>query len=190
MAAADPLQALRVPGKIYAGVTSLTSAPYGGTELGLLKDVAWSLSQVYLRTRAEEFGQAVVGLGFYGEAFSLAFALRSVDNDALAKLFLNTREGAVSQNRVVFGGHTTSGDKRPGTLVETALATALLFVPDDVDGQDAVWLPRAVPRPDRLNGVPLHLDGEHLIGSTWLALPGSNGRPYEIGRLVDLTVPA
>lgn len=191
MATADPLQALRVPGRVYAGVTDLTAAaPYGGVELGLLRDVAWSLSQVYLQTRAEEFGNAVVGLGFYGEAFALSFALRSLDDDAVQRLFMNTREGAISQHRVVFGGHTTNGDRRPGTLVESVLATPIVFVPDDVDGHPAVWLPRAVPRPSRLDGVPLHLDGEHLIGCTWLALPGANGRPYEIGRLVDLTAPA
>lgn len=186
MAAADPLQALRVPGRVVKGVTSFSgSFPYGGTELGQLLDVAWALTQIVQRTRAEELGAQVVGLGFYGEAFAVSFGLRSLDDDAIAAVFLNTRAGTVSQHRVIYG----PGTNRPGTLIETVLATNLLFVPDDVDNHPCVWLPRAVPKPDRLERVPLHLDGEHVIGSTWLALPGSNGKAYEIGRLVDLTAP-
>lgn len=184
MATSDPLSALEVPGRLVKGPTDLTgSYPYGGTELGLLRDVWWELVDVYQRHTAEEFGARVVGDLWSGEAFSLAFALRSLDDDALAAVWPNTRVGEVSQHRVLYG----PGPRRPGMLTETAKAAALLFVPDDVQNHDAVLLPRALPRRDRLSRVPLYLGGEQLLGSTWLAIPGANGLAYEIGRLVDLT---
>lgn len=184
MATADPLSALEVPGRLVKNPTNLAgSFPYGGTELGLLKDVAWELVDVYQRHRAEEFGVAVMGDLWCGEAFSLAFALRSLDDDALAAVWPNTRVGAVSQHRVLYG----PGTRKPGMLTETAKAAALLFVPDDLQNHDAVMLPRALPRRDRLSRVPLHLNGEQLLGSTWLAIPGANGLAYEVCRFVDLT---
>lgn len=184
MATSDPLSALEVPGRLVKDPTDLTGDfPYGGTELGLLRDVAWELVDVYQRHTAEEFGSRVMGDLWCGEAFSIAFALRSQDDDALAAIWPNTRVGAVSQHRVLYG----PGSRKPGSLTETAKAAALLFVPDDLHNHNAVLLPRALPRRDRLNRVPLHLNGEQLLGSTWLAIPGANGLAYEIGRLVDLT---
>lgn len=184
MASADPLQALEVPGRVYRGVTGFSAAPYGGTELGLLLDVRWELVDVFLRHRAEEFGAAVVGGLYAGEAFSLAFAIRSLDDDALVSAWPNSRVGAVSGHRVFYG----PGAVRPGALVESSSrTTSLLFVPDDAQNHDAVILPRAVPRRDPIQTAPLRVGSELVTGMTWLALPGANGLAYEIGRLPDLT---
>lgn len=181
----DPLQALEVPGKLVLGPTDFTAAyPYGGTELGLVKDAAWELVDVYQRVRAEEFGVAVVGDLWCSEAFSIAFALRGRDDAVLDAVWPNTRVGEVSQRRVLYG----PGPRRPGALTETAKAAALLFVPDDALNHDAVWLPRALPRRD-LRRVPLHLGEEQLLGCVWLAIQGANGLAYEVCRLADLTGP-
>lgn len=183
MAAAHPLSILgAVPGRVLKGITGFTSAPdYGGTNLGDLKRCRWRRTEVRKRHTAEEFGGRVMGAIVLGEAFSLVFALRGLDDDAAAALFPLTRVGAKSQKRVIYGG------TRGGALVETTQAVALMFVPDDVQNHPAVLLPRAIPWPDPITEADLHLEGEHLIGSSWLALPGANGLPYEVGPLVDFT---
>lgn len=180
----EPLEALEVPGRLVLGATNLAgSFPYGGTELGMVRDLSWVLVDVYQRTRAEELGVAVVGDLWCGEAFSIAFALRGFNDTAKAAVWENSRVGAVSQHRVVYG----PGARRPGARTESSKASALLFVPDDLLNHDAVVLPRALPRRDPVNRVSLRLRDEHLVAMTWLAIPGSNGLAYEIGRMADLT---
>lgn len=178
----DPLQALETPGRIVKDPTSFSgSFPYGGTELGLVRDVAWTLTEVRTRVRAEELGVAVVGDLFAGEAFVLAFALRGQDDDAKAAVWPNTRVGARTQRRVLYG----PGTRKPGALVENYAACALLFVPDDPE-HDAVILPRAIPRRTEAP-VTCHLGAEKLQLVSWLALPGANGLAYEVGPMADFT---
>lgn len=185
MAAADPLAILgAVPGRLLKSVTGFTSAPdYGGTNLGDVKGCRWRRRQVNRAVTAEEKGGAVVGGVFLREVVSLAFAIRGSDDDMLAATYPNTRVGAKSQKRIVYGPGTAT----PGTLIETSQAVSIAFVPDDVQNHPALIFPRAIPWPDPITEADLHLDGEHLLGSAWLALPGSNGLAYERGPLVDFT---
>lgn len=185
MASANPLAILgAVPGRLLKSVTGFTSSPdYGGTNLGDVKGCRWRRREVRKAHTAEELGGAVVGGIFLREVVSLAFALRGLDDDLVAATYPNTRVGAKSQKRVIYG----PGATKEGTLVEVSQATALMFAPDDVQNHPAVLFPRAIPWPDALTEADLHLDGEHLLGSSWLALPGSNGLAWEVGPLVDFT---
>lgn len=178
----DPLQALETPGRIVRNPTSFDgSFPHGGTELGLVRDVAWQLVEVRQRIRAEELGQVVVGDLMAGEAFVLTFALRGQDDDAKAAIWPNTRVGAKSQKRILYG----PGTVKAGHLAESTLACSLLFVPDNPE-HDAVILPRAIPRRSD-SPVFVEVGSEKLKLVSWLALPGANGLAYEVGPMVDFT---
>lgn len=176
----DPLQALETPGRLVRNPTSFTgSFPYGGTELGLVRDVAWVLTETRSRITAEEYGCQVVGDLITSESFSVSFAMRGSDDDALAAIWPNSAAGTKSQRRVL------SGARHHGKLVENTLACALLFVPDNPE-HPAVILPRAVPRRGS-EPVACRLGQERLLITTWLALPGANGLPYQVGPMVDFT---
>ena len=175
MAAADALKALEVPGKLIIEVSGqaldVTAAyPYGGTDLGLVKDVAWRRDGPLDPVTAEEIGGGAPPVGivdqqYLGEAWFLAFALRTWDNDDWSAIFPNTDTGTLGG----FTGLLGEGSILPGhTLAQ--LAVPILFVPEDVSNHPAVYLPLAIPEVAETLEVALAHSNEFLIlaGFRWI----------------------
>lgn len=182
MAASSPLSALvAVPGSLVLDPTDFTAgSPWGGSLMGLVRDAAWRYMQVWVGVHAEELGVQVEDV-LVKEGAALSFALRALDNDALSACFQgSTAAGGTTGHQVL-----SLGSRGRGTL-SSSNARKVAFVPDDADRHDVVYLRRAVPR---VMDAPanLHLDGEHLIRVTWVALPDSNGDLAKVGRLADLS---
>ncbi len=169
MPAADPLSALEVPGKLIVELAGQTldetaAYPYGGTDLGLIKDVAYQIVTSRDELPGEEYGGGdgppvgVFDVQYLGQAWLIAFALRGWQNEAHATLWPNTSVGTLGGRRGVLG----EGSVLPGHL-RGAAAVPLLFVPEDVANHNAVFLPLAIPEVARDLTVALAHRNEHLI---------------------------
>lgn len=184
----DPLLVLgEVPGAMIMDPVVFDPAVpnLGGKLLGVVELAQYVRFEVRLHHTAEEFGARVMGEGYYGERLSLAFGLRSLDDDALGAIYPNWVIGDVTQK----GGLEYPGAVTEGTLMEEDRQHSLVFYPLAIDDHPCVWLPRALPRPDP--GIPktLNLGGRLVYTSTWWGIEGDNGKAYEVKRLFDLTPP-
>jgi hypothetical protein len=129
---------LRVPGRLCVNPTDLTQAfPYGGTSLGLVRDIVVRPGQKVSRLREENMGVVVMGALNLGRAWSIAAVVRSIDQGQAPFLY-PTETGS------------SSGD---AGIVENPLATPpgssfatvkLLFCPFDELQQFFIYFPAAV----------------------------------------------
>ena len=136
MSTRHPADVLRVPGRLVINPTDLTGTlPYGGTELGVVGETSLLPAQQAYLIRAEEYGGVPVEAIQAGEAW----ALRSFDADALARVFSSAGSDAVAQQPYVAS---------PGTAVGTkvsARAVKLAFCPEDYDRHPFLILYSALP---------------------------------------------
>jgi len=144
---ADSLTALKVPG----------SVTFGGTSIGLLAQV--QLRRVGKQTpiEAEEFGLEVVDSVYMGANYRLAVALRGWNTQAINTLFPNLTGTAV----VNYPGTNKAGYFR------RADAAALVFTPRDA-AHPALTFLKAIPETVEDMTVDLAARSEHLILCTFL----------------------
>jgi hypothetical protein len=166
--------------------TDLTAAfPHGGTALGEVMDAEFRWGFRTSDITAEEYGGQVVGKTYSGESAVFACLLRGFDDDALSTIFPYTAVGTVG-HRVVKQDVVTNVT-RPGAMLATR-AVKLCFSPRAVDQHRFIVLHRAIPLPDASARLSMRLDDEIGIGVVFQALPGSDGRVYEIGLRKDVTL--
>lgn len=184
MAAPDLVGILRAPGELIASPTDLTIAtPYGGTRLGLVRDIVVRINQVTTMVRTEEFVTEVVETIEGGRDWKLSAALRSFDRDAIQRVFPTTIVGGETQQRVV----TDGGDARTGAR-GSARAIPLLFAPDDAARRPAVLFHRAIPMVDAAAVLTLDLDQEAMIGVLFQAIRhGTSARLVSWGLIRDIS---
>jgi len=176
MATRDPLKALRVPGRVCINPTdnppgSSVPFPFGGIELGLVRDVVLRRRERRFSNTAEEFGGEPAEELYLGETWDLLFALRGFDNDAIQTLFPNTTAHALSGQRGIV--HPGS-NRREGSAWSTASAVRLLFAPDEPLSHPGVYFRSAIPLVAEELELPLSRNpdagGELLIAVAFRAL--------------------
>lgn len=142
MTAATNLNALlRVPGRLCLGPTDLTQAfPYGGTDLGLVKDIVARPGRVVKKLREEHMGAATTFAINLGEAWALSFALRALEQGNQATFFTTETGSSSGEPGIVHNPLTTP----PGTTLATV---ALLFAPFDELEQVFIYFPAALVYP-------------------------------------------
>lgn len=186
MAARDPLTALVGTGFLVKDPTDLTAAsPYGGTILGVTGEHVYRPGFKYRAIVAEEWGVPHEVM-YLGEAPVFAAIVRNYDADMLGTLFPLTATGASSGKKVV--KHDVNAAATRAGIKLSANAHKLLFVPESVRTQPAVYFPNAVPLVDGDAALRLRRNAVGGIGCLWIALPDTNGRPHEVGLLEDLTL--
>lgn len=192
MAAASPLQALRVPGALAAEIGGQifdfsTVFPHGGTALGLVRDVVWRRTEGRVLITAEEFGVEVVDAIYGGEVHVLALALRGWDDDGANLVFPNTELGTTSGRR----GAIYPGPRAPGAS-RVADAVRLIFTPDDTANHQAVYFRAAIPLLAETLEVPLGRKGDQevLLKCVFQATRRNfgDGSAVQVELLEDLTV--
>lgn len=191
MSTRDVTGILRVPGRLYISPTNLgIVAPYGGTELGAVRQVALRLRRNAFRVEAEEFDETVELIYGAMKVVGLAVNLRqALDPTAIATIFPSTSTGASTGSKVIdIPG--TGAQARAGSL-GSAAAVKLLFAADDAANHPSIIL---------YSAMPAFEENEVEIMSTILSERGlpvvfipkrdasSPPRVGKIGKLADLAV--
>ncbi len=175
-------QALRVPGKLIVNPTDLsTASPYGGTELGLVRDVTFTRTDETRRViRAGEFGGEFSSVVRGGVGWAGSFGVRGFDADAMAQLFPNTFSA---------GGDTNL--REPGTVQAGMLAdddaVVLLFDPVDATNHPGVLFFKAIP----LIAEEVELMFGDAVEIVWavgfLAVRDDEGRMIETAKISSMS---
>ena len=185
MATANVRNILHLPGELISDPTDLSAAaPYGGTRLGLVRNLLFRPGLENHPIRAEEWGNAVVDIVHGGSAPVFAAVLREFDNDAIAAIFLDTSTGDPSGDKVI-NLRATSG--RAGTLLSTK-EIKLLFVPKAVLRHPSILIRAALPVVTPETEMALKMGTEATINVLFHARPDKSNRLAVLGKLGDLSL--
>lgn len=179
MGAADAGKVWRTPGIVVVGATDLAgSAPYGGTQLGVVQFGRLRPLERVDEITAEEYGGETTELVLRGRDYVCTALVRGWDNDALQRFFRSTASGA-SGTRVVNEPAGEAGD------LGTDYAVSILFAPND-PRQPAWLLPRAVPLIQEAAELQASIVNELNLAVVFRALRDGSGRAVRIGIRTDL----
>lgn len=185
MATSNVRNVLRLPGELIKDPTDLsTTAPYGGTRLGLVRNLYFRPGLEHHAVTAEEWGNAVVDVVHGGSAPIFGVTLREVDNDAISALFLDSAAGSVSGDQVI---SFRADNGRAGTLVSTK-EMKLLFVPKSVLRHPSLLIRAALPVVSSETEIALRMGTEVGIPVLFYARPDSSDRLAVMGKLKDLSL--
>jgi len=168
-----------------AGGAPAGSFPYGGTALGLARDVMVSPSQMSYEVRAEEWGQTVVEVLDLGRTWVVGCFFRGADDDVVRTLFpgMATLGGVSGKYGIVDRTNTPNR----GRLLSSS-AVPLLFVPDDVRRHNMVYLPAAVPLVEESAELALKLGEEFGYPALFMALPSAAGITFRMQLHEDISL--
>lgn len=188
MSTADLNQSLSAPGRLVINPTSLSgSFPYGGTQIGEVRDVRVVITGGWFDVEAEEFGGAIVESVWSGENVALGCYLRQFDETAVATVFPNTKTGTTTKRVAVTHYMDAASPVRPGHLLSSR-GVKLLFVPFDVDRVRAVYFSRALPRTNESVALQRALGVREEIPALFLAIPNASGKVYQIDFIREITL--
>lgn len=182
MATASALNLLRMPARLVKNPTDLsTTFPYGGTALGLARELVFRFGTKTHAEYAEEW--ATHTRVFYcGDVGYLAAILRDWDVDAIGNVFVTGSTGSS-------GGPLVAPDVNASTRAGTLLSgSSILVAPLAPDVYPAVLLYNALPHPEDAAELNYSRKNEAGVGAAWEACPDANGRTYAVGVLEDLTL--
>jgi hypothetical protein len=171
----DVGQYLRVPGRLVVNPTNMSSAAptYGGTDLGLVRDVAIHPGRGWEVVRDESFGVEANDVLDLGESWSLVAVMRNLTDPVFSTFFPAVATGAVTGKKMV--DYPGSTPFRPGTL-RSGSAVKLLFVPDDTERHRFVYFPKALPLVEEAAEIASRLDRELGVPVVFLAIRDASNR--------------
>lgn len=174
-----------VPCRLIANPANLNSPPnYGGTPLGIHRDLEFVPEVKHYPIRAEEFGHVPIDILYCGQAAYLKGYARGYDPDNSMLLWPYDFLGG-SGKAVLFDTPTTTS--RAGLLLSSE-SFKLLVAPLDNVNHPAIIIYRAVPAiPDDLT-IPLARNVEFAYPFAFRGIPDSTGRAYVIGLMSDLSL--
>lgn len=183
MATSSSLNILRIPARLVLTPTDLTTTfPYGGTALGMSRETVFEFGQRQYVETAEEWGGAPTRVFALGEHGMLKCILRSWDADAIGAVWPTYVAGTSGAPTVV---PDVNGSNRAGKVVSGAV---IMVCPIARDQSPFVLLYNAMPLPAEASAFRLSRKTEAGLEVAWHAAPGSDGRPYALGKLEDLTL--
>ena len=176
----------RIKGKLYWGVTTADGdAPYGGVELGSVRNMVWAPVPNIGRIRAEEWGGQTAGKIYNGENVVFSAMLREWNNNAIAEIFPNTVTSAGSDEGVKYDVTDNSG-ARAGTLLAV---NTLLFVPQKPTVHRSILLYACTPNIEEAAQILFNRGTEFGIPVVFDGEPDKNGLVYQWDLLANLTEP-
>lgn len=183
MVAGTAASIIRAPGRIVIGPTDLSTVyPYGGTQIGLAKEVEFVAQGTPFRVECEALGEASDILEA-NKRFSFSCFLRGWDDDAVEQMLAGGyAAGATSQHATFAEPGNVPGASSIGRAV------ILLFVPDDIVHVNSLLIYRGVP--DWTEGAQLAFQrgAEFGIPLTVDCLRDSNGNMLALERFSDLSL--
>src|SRR5689334_14305454 len=179
----SPRDVLSVPGRLSINPASLTSGsyPWGGTGLGLVREIVAMPRQRNYAIRAEEYGMVPVEAIQAAEAWMVVGILASHDDDALKKLFMSGATGTTTQRTLVTA---------PGTVGSRVSdrAVALLFTPEDTDRHDFLLLYKALPLVDEAAQIRFSGKDPQEIAVAFEAIYDGSNRLAAWGKRHDISL--
>lgn len=175
MASPNVVNIIRVPGRLIANPANLNTPPaYGGTQLGIHRDIEIRFDAQYYPVKAEEFGNVPVDVVYCGQSCYIKGYARGADAAFIAALW---PAAAQSDNPV-------SGT-RAGTLMSTR-GIKLLFAPLDATNHPFFLIYKAVPTIPEDGYIPFTRSEEYAYPFAFRGIPDSSGRVYAIGQGISL----
>lgn len=186
MTTPNPRNILKIPGRLVASPTDLsTDYPHGGTELGVVRDIAMNFGVSVDLPEAEEFKTPIAAI-LQGERPVFACVLRSWDDAMISRIWHNTQTSAYDEVGIK-GSVSGSGIKRAGyNLAERAIP--LFFSPHAVDQHRAILMYQAVPMPAETAELQLSIGKEFGMALMFRCLPDQLGRMYAVDLRGNLTL--
>lgn len=177
---------LKIPGKLVKTPTNLSTVfPYGGTELGVVRDMAFQIGHKIDVPEAEEF-KAPAAILNGGETPVFACVLRSWDNDMISTVWHNIQTSTYSQIGMI-GKVSGSGIVRAGANM-TDRGIKLLFAPQADDRHPSILLYNAVPLLSEAAELQLSIGREMGLALMFRAMPDSTGRTFAVDQRSNLTL--
>lgn len=182
MATSDLSKVRRMPGRLVVNPTSLSgSFPYGGTEMGRVRDVRWRWGYVYEDVVDEAWGEVVETNRVASYPF-FAFVMETWDDDVLTRAFPSVSTSGANSARVN-GGYVA-----PGVV---AAIDKLLFVPTDLTNGKAVYIRRPILHPEETAETAFVLQELNLLAL--IASPTRDSAyattpPWQIGAITRITL--
>ena len=180
MGAATINELRRIKGRLWSTPTDLTGS--SGTALGTFGKISARFDQTRAEIRAEEYQGQIIEVIEGTTNLVVGCNLRDFDADALGLIFPSTATGK-SGEVLISQTYTTER----GAL-GSATAIKLLFVPDAVEAQQALYIPLAVPLLVPQAELAFSLDTEWVVPTLWRCLPDGTGRLFQLGILADMTI--
>lgn len=185
MAAPNPVNIARVPGRVILTPTNLSAAyPYGGTELGITRDQAFMPRALYHEEQAEEWGGATSRVLYCGMRARFAAVFRTIDADVQTHIFPENAAGTTSGERVVVPD-VNDTTYRAGRALS---GSVVLFAPTAINTQNALLLYNAVPMLDDSIRLQLSIKAEMAAAVLWTCMPDANGRTFGWAKLAELSL--
>lgn len=173
--------------RLIADPTDVSIAsPYGGTELGIARNVAFRFVQKATVSYGEEFGRPVA-FTLDAEEAVLACVLRTWDNDMLSRILPNSTAPSSSRLRSIDGRASGASINRAGFPLES-LAFKLLVVPRSPIEHPSLVIYNAVPVFDENAETFLSNVAEFGMGLMFHSTPDASGRDYSFVPLADMTL--
>lgn len=174
----------RIRGTLIHNPTDLGIAfPYGGTELGVVRDGRFRLNQVPITETAEEWGGQAVDV-IQGETQPVFIAIMAEWSNTGPVLLLEGTSVGVTTRRAI-QSHSQAGSTRSG--LPYTVGGTLLVAPDSPQDQ-ALLLYSAVPHADE-GADPSWSDArEWGIPMVWVARLDIQKRTFQLGPIAEMTL--
>lgn len=155
--------------------TTAGDPPYGGTYLGLARDIEAVVTRREYRVSYEEYG-GITGRLLEGiDTVEVSATMRGADADAFSAIFGTTTPGRTVATPIRYAEDTSA--RRP----------ALLVMPFD-QAQDAIYLPRAIGAPRSGARTTWGLSREWTYPVVWVPIPDAGGDLWQLAPLESLTL--
>lgn len=178
MTTGKPSSARYEGGRLVAGPTNLALPyPYGGTEIGLVRELYVEHTRAALRETAEEFGGVTVEIAPGEPEVVIGFLLRGHDKDMI---------GLLPGGSAAAGG-TLSVDAGAVTGVKLT-GQKLLFVPDDESNGIFHRVSSAAVLPGPSSRAQLSYGREYGEAIVAIGTPDGTGKIYQKGKKADITL--
>lgn len=179
---------LKMKGRLVKDPTDLSIAfPYGGVQLGLVRDIRYRPGIKTKRVRAEELGRVVEGLVANAQGV-IAAVLRGWDSDAITTIYPFSTVGGSGTPLVTANPSAADAADRAGGLVSDR-AFQLVFAPTDETNHLFVIFDFALPMLEDTAEMQFEIGTEFGLPVMFEASArASDGRAEQIGRRADVTV--
>jgi len=190
MSAPDSSKVQPIKGELILTPTDLTAAfPYGGTQIGSVRDHVFHAGPQYRGIHAEELGVEVEHI-LTGEPTIFACVLRDYDDDALAKVWPQTTAptGATASAGVLIeSAPGIAGKKRPGQVMSD-FEVKLLFAPKATETHYHILIYRAIPLIEESAQIEFGPNVEPGLAVMWKAIPHKTKGTWQQARKERLTL--
>ncbi len=173
----------RITGKLILNPTNITAFPYGGIEMGTVRDGRMRLGQTPLYEEAEEWGGQPVDV-IQSETVPMFVAIMAEwSNEGVSRSLSGATIGAVTRRAVQT--HDQIGATRAGTSITKG--GKLLVAPDSPQDQ-AVIIYNAIPHPAP-DADPAWTEArEWGIPMVWVAGLDIQKRTYQISPVAGIVL--